>query len=75
MLLKELEQARGTVVSTSLPEPGVMDVSSSSQVITERLVTFRSIEELQEQNQKLLTVVRDLSEHQELTEKDSESEQ
>ena len=76
MLLKELEQARGTVVSTSsMVEPSMAEVSSSSQVISERLVTFRSIEELQEQNQKLLAVVRELSEHQERAENEADQEQ
>ena len=41
------------------------DISSSSQVISEHLVTFRNIEELQHQNQKLLAVVRELSEEKE----------
>lgn len=64
MLLKELEQARGRMV-TSGEEDDVScsEVTSSSQlVITQNLVSFRSIEELQEQNQRLLAVVRDLSE-------------
>ena len=41
------------------------DISSSSHVISEHLVTFRNIEELQHQNQKLLAVVRELSEEKE----------
>ena len=41
------------------------DISSSSQVISEHLVSFRNIEELQHQNQKLLAVVRELSEEKE----------
>ena len=41
------------------------DITSSSHVISAHLVEFRSIEELQQQNQKLLTVVRELSEESE----------
>lgn len=41
------------------------DISSSSQVISQHLVDFKSIEELQEQNQRLLQVVRDLGEQNE----------
>ena len=41
------------------------DISSSSQVISEHLVDFKSIEDLQEQNQRLLEVVRELSEQNE----------
>lgn len=41
------------------------DISSSSQVITQHLVDFRNIDELQEQNQRLLEVVRELSEQNE----------
>lgn len=45
------------------------DISSSSQVISQQLVDFRNIEELQEQNQRLLGVVRELSEESETREK------
>ena len=42
MLLKELEEARGTVVSMSYDtEISSADVSSSSHVISENLVTFK----------------------------------
>ena len=44
MLLKELEEARGTLVSTDVtmdPDISVAEVSSSSHVISEKLVTFR----------------------------------
>ena len=40
MLLRELEEARGTVVRMSHDDDS-MDVSSSSGVITSHLVTFR----------------------------------
>lgn len=46
-----------------------MTENDKSDVISENLVTFRSISELQEQNQRLLTVVRDLKEEQEKEEK------
>ncbi|XP_028258741.1 translocated promoter region b, nuclear basket protein [Parambassis ranga] len=46
-------------------------ISSASQVISQHLVTFRSVEELQEQNQRLLQVVRDLSDAQEKEEFES----
>uniref|UniRef100_A0A3P9CSH3 Nucleoprotein TPR n=1 Tax=Maylandia zebra TaxID=106582 RepID=A0A3P9CSH3_9CICH len=64
VLLIELEEARGNhviheeVVSSA-------DVSSTSEVISQHLVTFRSVEELQKQNQRLLAALRDLSEAQE----------
>ncbi|XP_014665092.1 PREDICTED: nucleoprotein TPR-like [Priapulus caudatus] len=70
LLLKEVEEARGGRVSVR-NESDICDaeISSSSQLISERLVTFRSIGELQEQNQQLLAVVRELSEKQEAEEK------
>lgn len=73
MLLKEVEEARGGHVFLASEESAVSDteISSSSQVITDRLVNFRNIEELQEQNQHLLAVVRELSEKQETEEKQS----
>ncbi|XP_065056789.1 nucleoprotein TPR-like isoform X2 [Rhopilema esculentum] len=73
VLLKEVEEARGGVVSTEYKVPELISsdkVSSSSQVISEHLVSFKNIEDLQEQNQKLLTVVRDLSEEREKQEKE-----
>lgn len=44
MLLKELEEARGRVVSTDIEmdaDISSTEVSSSSQIISEKLVTFR----------------------------------
>lgn len=41
------------------------DDLASSQIITKKLVTFKDIEELQENNQKLLSIVRTLSSRQE----------
>lgn len=69
--MKECEEARGGVVSTSILSHDMSqdissgDISSSSQVISEHLVEFKNIEELQEQNQRLLQVVRDLSDENE----------
>lgn len=61
VLLIELEEARGNYV---MREEDVCsaDVSSTSEVISQHLVTFRSVEELQQQNQRLLVALRDLSE-------------
>lgn len=66
LLMAELEEARGGVVSRSDQDFGNNDScadleTSSEQLITSRLVTFRSIEQLQRRNQQLLAVVRELS--------------
>ena len=46
MLLKECEEARGGVVSSesSMHPMSSAEVTSSSQVISEHLVTFRSVD-------------------------------
>ena len=64
MLLVELEEARGNNV---LQEDDVnsADISSTSEVISQHLVTFRSVEELQQQNQRLLLALRELGDSQE----------
>ncbi|XP_033645246.1 nucleoprotein TPR-like [Asterias rubens] len=61
VLLKEVHEARGGPISAdaNVSSP---DVSSSSNVISEHLVSFRSIEELQMQNEKLIASLRELSE-------------
>lgn len=64
MLLIELEEARGNHVIHE-EELSSADVSSSSEVISQNFVTFRSVEELQKQNQRLLVAFRELSEAQE----------
>ena len=51
------------------------DISSSSQVISQELVDFRSVEQLQEQNQRLLMVVRELSEQNEERERQTVADQ
>ncbi|XP_075911755.1 nucleoprotein TPR-like isoform X3 [Petromyzon marinus] len=45
--------------------PHPHQVSSSGEVIASRLLTFRDVSELQQQNQRLLAVVRELSEQAE----------
>ena len=71
-LLKEVEELRGRNVSMLSPprntrrtsssklivndDGSCNDVSSSSELISQTLVTFRDIGELQEQNKKLLQV-------------------
>lgn len=69
-LLKEVQESRtGLHVETrdSSSRDASMDTDNivSSQIISKKLVTFKDIEELQENNQKLLAVVRALSSRQE----------
>lgn len=64
MLLIELEEARGNYVPHE-DDGSSADVSSTSEVISQHLVTFRGVEELQKQNQRLLVALRELSEAQE----------
>ncbi|KAL2089461.1 hypothetical protein ACEWY4_014149 [Coilia grayii] len=71
VLLIELEEARGNHVSREDEADSSADVSSSSEVISQHLVTFRSVEELQQQNQRLLVALRDLGETQERNEAES----
>lgn len=59
-LLKENEQIRGGIVSDG-PDQTVCAEMSAGEVITKKLVTFSTVNELQENNQKLLLLVRDLS--------------
>ncbi|KAK3089218.1 hypothetical protein FSP39_001828 [Pinctada imbricata] len=60
-LVKEIEEVRGGRVINKR-EISSSDVTSSSHVITEDLVTFGSIEELHEQNKALLQTIRQLNE-------------
>lgn len=65
-LLKEVEEARGGFAARqSHMEESCSDITSSSQIISQALVTFSSVEELQTNNQKLLMLVRELSSKQE----------
>uniref|UniRef100_A0A3Q0S4T6 Nucleoprotein TPR n=1 Tax=Amphilophus citrinellus TaxID=61819 RepID=A0A3Q0S4T6_AMPCI len=70
VLLIELEEARGNHVIHE-EEVSSGDVSSTSEVISQHLVTFRSVEELQKQNQRLLAALRELSDAQEKEEFES----
>lgn len=58
-LLKEIEQMRGGF--SSEVDQSISSDMPASEVISKKLVTFSNIQELQENNQKLLHVVRDLS--------------
>ncbi|XP_066254200.1 nucleoprotein TPR isoform X1 [Euwallacea similis] len=63
-LLQEVEHSRIGSSSTST-DNDLSDSVSSADIITKRLVTFNDIAELQATNQKLLALVRDLTERQE----------
>ncbi|MEE6496310.1 hypothetical protein FKM82_002298 [Ascaphus truei] len=71
VLLMELEEARGNNVFRE--EVSVADISSSSEVISQHLVTYRNIEELQQQNQRLLVALRELGEAKEKDEQETTS--
>ncbi|KAM4548847.1 translocated promoter region b, nuclear basket protein isoform 3-T3 [Odontesthes bonariensis] len=64
VLLIELEEARGNHVLLE-DDVSSADISSTSEVISQHLVTFRSVGELQKQNQRLLVALRELSDAQE----------
>ncbi|XP_066532644.1 translocated promoter region b, nuclear basket protein isoform X3 [Hoplias malabaricus] len=72
VLLMELEEARGNHVLREEDDVSSADVSSTSEVISQHLVTFRSVEELQQQNQRLLLALRELSDEQEKKELEGE---
>lgn len=59
-LLVELEEARGNQVTKD--DTGSADISSTSEVIGTRQLSFRSVDELQRQNQSLLGRLRKLEE-------------
>lgn len=58
-LLREIEQMRGGYASEN--DQSISSDMSANEVITKKLVTFSDIQELQENNVKLLLVVRDFS--------------
>lgn len=58
-LLKVIEESRGGLVDKS--DQSVHSDMSAADVITKKLVTFADTNELQENNEKLLLLVRDLS--------------
>uniref|UniRef100_A0A672I4E6 Translocated promoter region a, nuclear basket protein n=1 Tax=Salarias fasciatus TaxID=181472 RepID=A0A672I4E6_SALFA len=59
-LLVDLEEARGNRVSKN--DGSSTDISSTSEVLSARQISFRSVEELQRQNQSLLGRLRELEE-------------
>lgn len=63
-MLIELEEARGNHV-VSEEDLGSSSARNVSEVISQHLVSFRSVEELQQQNQRLLVALRELSDAQE----------
>ncbi|XP_030839084.1 nucleoprotein TPR isoform X3 [Strongylocentrotus purpuratus] len=72
VLVREVSEARGgPIQAPDQMDVSSSDISSSSQVISDTLVSFRSVEELQQQNERLLGVVRDLSEKQEKEESET----
>lgn len=72
VLLIELEEARGNHILHD-EDLSSADISSTSEVISQHLVTFRSVEELQKQNQRLLVALRELGDAQEKEEFESTS--
>ncbi|XP_018376594.1 PREDICTED: nucleoprotein TPR-like isoform X1 [Trachymyrmex cornetzi] len=66
-LLKEVQESRTNTHMETRNLSSSIDTGdiSSSQIISKKLVTFKDIEELQENNQKLLAIVRALSSRQE----------
>lgn len=71
-MLLELEESRGNHVVRDEEDVCLADVSSTSEVISQHLVTFRSVEELQQQNQRLLVALRELGDAQERGEVEAE---
>lgn len=71
-LLKEVEESRGNIISMdqSLDDT---ELENAANVISEHLLTFRSIKGLQQQNQRLLKVVRELSEESEARERETQN--
>lgn len=63
-LLQEVEQCRMGSSLTS-PDMDFADSFNSADIITKKLVTFNDIQEIQQNNRKLLSIVRELSEKQE----------
>ncbi|XP_033366951.1 nucleoprotein TPR [Bombus vosnesenskii] len=64
-LLKEVQESRTSAAVDTNEFSMDMDNLASSEIISKKLVTFKDIEELQENNQKLLSIVRTLSSRQE----------
>ncbi|XP_014207653.1 nucleoprotein TPR [Copidosoma floridanum] len=68
-LLKEVQENRTGMTLSETKVTIEANTLPSSQIISKKLVTFKDIEELQENNQKLLAIVRTLSSRQEEIEK------
>ncbi|KAF4082461.1 hypothetical protein AMELA_G00151390 [Ameiurus melas] len=73
VLLIELEEARGNHVVRDEEDVSSADVTSTSEVISQHLVTFRSVVELQQQNRRLLAALRELADAQEKDEIEADS--
>lgn len=72
-LLLTLEEERGMIIK-SARQPECPNPRTAIDVIDNNLVTFESIEELQAQNQKLLSLVKELSKNEEERELQIENE-
>lgn len=71
-LLMSVHEARGHRLSSQVDQITSSGESSPANlVISTHMVTFKSVEELQAQNRKLLSALRELSESQEEMEKDT----
>ncbi|KAI0978026.1 hypothetical protein GJ496_011580, partial [Pomphorhynchus laevis] len=66
LLRQQINESKSSQISDFL----MSDTISSSDVISSNFVTFESIDELQEKNQKLLSIVRDLSSSKEQAEEE-----
>ncbi|KAJ8922301.1 hypothetical protein NQ315_004243 [Exocentrus adspersus] len=64
-LLHEVEQSRRGGSSSTSTDNDLSDSICSADIITKKLVTFSDITELQATNQKLLALVRELTDRQE----------
>ena len=69
-VLKELGRLHEPTLPPDEDMQNVSPPQNIDQVITNSLVLYRSIPELQEQNQKLLRCIRELGERMEAEEKD-----
>ncbi|KAK6179173.1 hypothetical protein SNE40_011593 [Patella caerulea] len=70
-LVQEISELKGGPIVRETSQVSSSQDITASDVVSENLVTFRSLEELQEQNQKLLTLVRELSEKNEREEQEA----
>nr|XP_045610228.1 nucleoprotein TPR-like [Procambarus clarkii] len=68
ILVSQVEAARAGLPPPSIPKDSSRSPSVAGDVISQRLVGFRDINELQEQNRSLRTSLRELSEQMEASE-------